>query len=178
MRIIGGEKRGTKLLSPNTDAIRPTEDRIKENMFNLLGHIQGSLVLDAFAGSGALGLEALSRGAEKVYFCEKNKESYQCLKANIEKISLKGYTMYYGDVYDAIKGYKEAFDLVFFDPPYKEMTAYWNLARKLREENLLKDGARLVFERNQDLEACEDFQLLKSKRYGKKWIDIYQWSRK
>lgn len=178
MRIISGMKRGLKLNAPKSLDTRPTEDRIKENMFNLLGDVQGKSVLDAFAGTGGLGLEALSRGASLVVFCENNHKTLITLKDNVEKVNLKGYTIYNGDVYSAINKTNESFDLIFLDPPYKDLEAYGKLLSQLRETNRLKDEATIVCERNQAIELPDGFTLVKSRKYGSKWIDIVKWSKR
>ncbi len=178
MRIISGEKRGLKLKAPKTMDTRPTEDRIKENMFNLLGNVRGLSVLDAFAGTGGLGLEALSRGADYVLFCENNHKTLVTLKDNVEKVNLKSYTIYSGDVYTAINDLKKTFDLVFLDPPYEDIQAYRKVLTYLEKGNYLKDQAMIICERNQSIELPETFTLVKSRKYGSKWVDMVKWSKR
>ncbi len=125
MRIVGGKFRGRALVTPSTQAIRPTTDRTRESLFNILTHsfhekLEGGRVLDLFAGTGALGLEALSRGARFATFVEESAEGRGLLRQNIEALGLQGHTKILRR--DArqmgIVGTMEPFDLVFADPPY------------------------------------------------------------
>lgn len=125
MRIVGGEFGGRRLAAPRSDAIRPTTDRTREALFNVISHqfadrLQGSRVLDLFAGTGALGLEALSRGAAFCLFVEERAEARALIRGNVETLGLQGRSKIFrrdatrlGDV-----GALAPFDLVFADPPY------------------------------------------------------------
>ncbi|RFC65349.1 16S rRNA (guanine(966)-N(2))-methyltransferase RsmD [Fulvimarina endophytica] len=125
MRIVGGEFRGRKLETPATDEIRPTTDRARETLFNILAHreevdLDGARVLDLFAGTGALGCEALSRGARFCVFIEEGVEARGLIRRNVETFGLQGRTKIYRR--DATRlggvGTFEPFDLLFADPPY------------------------------------------------------------
>lgn len=125
MRVVGGEFRGRPLATPRTNSIRPTTDRTREALFNVLAHryadrLQGARVLDLFAGTGALGLEALSRGASFCMFVEESAEGRGLIRANVEAFGLTGRTKIFRR--DAGKlgaaGTVQPFDLVFADPPY------------------------------------------------------------
>lgn len=125
VRIVGGKFRGRPLVTPSSNAIRPTTDRVRESLFNVLAHkfpdkVDGARVLDLFAGTGALGLEALSRGARYATFVEESTEGRGLLRQNIEAFGLQGHTKILRR--DAcqlgIVGTMEPFDLVFADPPY------------------------------------------------------------
>jgi len=125
MRVVGGEFRGRPLATPRTNSIRPTTDRTREALFNVLAHryadrLQGGRVLDLFAGTGALGLEALSRGASFCMFVEESAEGRGLIRANVEAFGLTGRTKIFRR--DAAKlgaaGTVQPFDLVFADPPY------------------------------------------------------------
>ena len=126
MRIIAGRFRGTKLVAPKDDSVRPTSDRAREALFNVLAHgidgleIEGARVLDLFAGTGALGLEALSRGARYCLFIEQSAAARGLLRRNVEALQLTGVTRIWRR--DATKlgpaSNLEAFDLMFLDPPY------------------------------------------------------------
>ncbi len=127
MRIISGKYKGHQLVSFNADHIRPTTDRVKESLFNMIQmHIEGAKVLDLFSGTGNLGLEALSRGAESVQFVEKNRKSIQILEKNIEKLKVdEPHQILQKDVLTYLKNYEgPAFDLVFADPPFTEQMAH------------------------------------------------------
>lgn len=130
MRIIGGEYRSRLISMPKGVEMRPTQDRIRESVFNLLGDISGSMCLDLFAGSGAYGLEAISRGASRVTFVENNFKCVQTIKENLGSLNIDA------NIYDIIKANalsimprleKEGvrYDIVFMDPPY-----YKDMARK------------------------------------------------
>jgi 16S rRNA (guanine966-N2)-methyltransferase len=127
MRIISGKYRGHHLVSFQADHIRPTTDRVKESQFNILtGYFDGARVLDLFAGTGNLGLEAISRGAREVIFVEKNKKSIAILEKNVEKLKVsEPYQIVQKDVLSFLKSYQgEPFDVVFADPPFTEKMAH------------------------------------------------------
>ena len=120
MRVIAGELRGRRLAAPPGSGTRPTSDRVREATFNALvsmGEVEGAVVLDAFAGSGALGIEALSRGAERCTFVERDREALQVLRANLETCRLgpDRATVVAGDAHLSTG----SFDLVLLDPPYR-----------------------------------------------------------
>ncbi len=123
MRIITGQFKGIRLESVDDVYLRPIDDRVKESVFNILMHrTNGAKVLDCFAGTGAIGLEALSRGADSVCFVEKERSFLNVLKKNIEKLKVEEQAnVWPGDVFSTIKRLaekEEKFDLVFIDPPY------------------------------------------------------------
>src|SRR5438874_2516489 len=122
MRIVGGELRGRVLQAPPGQDTRPTSEKVREAIFNILPDLMDREVLDLFAGTGALGLEALSRGAEHVTFVEKSRNVAQVLKANIDKLALADRTrVVTGDALQMIKRplAQRPYSLVFLDPPYK-----------------------------------------------------------
>ena len=125
MRIITGTSKGRRLVTPKGASIRPTSDRIKESIFNILGgKIEGKLVLDLYAGTGNLGIEAISRGAREVIFIEKSREALKIIERNLLACQMKDRSeILLKDVIQAIghlKGKGECFDLVFVDPPYEK----------------------------------------------------------
>jgi len=125
MRIISGTSKGRKLVAPKGRTIRPTSDRVKESVFNILGkEVEGKAVLDLFAGTGNLGMEALSRGALRTVFVEKAREALQIIQRNLLQCGLEGRSeVIPKDVYRAIgilKKRGESFDLIFMDPPYEK----------------------------------------------------------
>lgn len=127
MRIISGKYRGHQLVPFQADHIRPTTDRVKESQFNILrDFIDGAKVLDLFAGTGNLGLEAISRGASEVTFVEKNKKSIMILEKNIAKLKIaEPYKILQLDVLKYLKSYDgEGFDVIFADPPFTEEMAH------------------------------------------------------
>lgn len=125
MRVISGKARRILLETPKGNFVRPTTDRIKETLFNILTpYIEGSNFLDLFSGSGAIGIEALSRGAKKAYFVDNHKESVECIKNNLNKTHLYNQAEVISyDVFQALNMLKlkgECFDLIFMDPPYNK----------------------------------------------------------
>jgi 16S rRNA (guanine966-N2)-methyltransferase len=117
MRIIAGSHRGQRIAAPKGRDTRPTSDRVRENAFNLIGPVDDADVLDLFAGSGALGLEALSRGAASATFVESDRDACRTINANLDKLKLHG-TVLCQDVLRALAGERRRFDLVLCDPPY------------------------------------------------------------
>ncbi len=136
MRIVGGRFKGKSLASPKSQAIRPTTDRVRETLFNILAHgydhvVEGARVLDLFAGTGALGCEALSRGAKAALFVEDGTEGRGLIRTNMETLGLNGVAKIFrrdatrlGDI-----GTMEPFTLVFMDPPYNKGLGEQALAR-------------------------------------------------
>lgn len=124
MRIIAGKYRGRRLKTPHGDSIRPTTDRVRESMFNALNSradFEDALVLDLFAGTGALGCEALSRGARKVIFVDRSRPAFKLIMENIKLVEHPGEHIEATPVLKAIRSLSEGpFDIVFMDPPYHE----------------------------------------------------------
>ena len=122
MRIISGSARGTKLYTLDGIKTRPTLDRVKESVFNIIqNEVLDSVFLDLFAGSGAIGLEAASRGAKRVYMCEKSTDAIKIIRKNIEKTHLEEKIVLYGEDYEKmlINRLNERLDIIYIDPPYK-----------------------------------------------------------
>ncbi len=152
MRIVGGRLKGRGLASPSSREIRPTADRLRESLFNILVHaygdpIDGARVLDLFAGTGALGIEAISRGARFALFVDNGAEARALLRNNIEALGLGGVTkVFRRDASDLGPAHPvEPFSLVFLDPPYGKGLADKALA-SLRDGGWLLPGAMLVVE--------------------------------
>ncbi len=180
MRIIGGEYRGRPLRSLKGDATRPTTDRVREalmsSLFSARGGFEGARVLDAFAGSGALGLESLSRGACHATFCEQGREAAKIVEGNIAslKVPRERYTVRRGDTFTLPQVRGEAFDLVYLDPPYAyEADAVLGLVRELDEAGRIAPGALVVYEyAKKDKAAVEqacdalEYSVVSVKSYG------------
>ena len=152
MRVVGGRLKGRNLASPASREIRPTADRLRESVFNILVHayddpIEGARVLDLFAGTGALGIEAVSRGAKFTLFVDNGAEARALLRNNVESLGLGGTTkVYRRDATDLGPAHPvEPFSLVFLDPPYGKGLAEKALA-SLRDGRWLTSGALLVVE--------------------------------
>ncbi len=168
MRIISGVKRGAKLMALPGDDTRPTTDRVKESLFNIIQwEIRGSRVLDLFAGSGALGLEALSRGADYVCFADNNPAAVKVLNANISKIDFVSKSkVVCGDFRDLIRGDNNKYDIIFLDPPYASDYIHQCLVEIQRKE-LLANGGIIVCETTKDkLFDTSGFKVRKEAVYG------------
>ncbi|KAF2991843.1 16S rRNA (guanine(966)-N(2))-methyltransferase RsmD [Methylocystis sp. MJC1] len=174
MRIVGGALRGRALAAPRSQAIRPTTDRLRESVFDILAHgfddpISGAAVIDLFAGTGALGLEALSRGAARALFVDDGTEARALLRANIETLGLGGVTRIFRR--DATKlGLAppgEIFSLAFLDPPYGKGLAEPAL-RALIEGGWLADDALVIIEEaaNATIELPSSLKQEDARRYG------------
>ncbi len=142
LRIIGGEWRSRRLRFPAIDGLRPTLDRVRETLFNWLQfEVEGARVLDAFAGSGALGFEALSRGAKEVIFLEKNPKAALQLKENLSTLNARNAQVWAGDALHWLSQNPEPYDLVFLDPPFG-----LNLLQPALDSLSLLDGALVYVE--------------------------------
>lgn len=145
MRIISGKYKGRKLMPPKDDNIRPTTDRIKETIFNVIQFkIQESRVLDLFSGTGALGIEALSRGADEVIFVDNNYASIQLINTNIERFE-GNVSVLRCDFKDALSRQIKPFDLIFIDAPFEAITGN-EAVKMVLEKNLLNRGGTIIFE--------------------------------
>lgn len=172
MRIIGGSYKGRKIKTPRGAITRPTSDRVREALFNILrDDIYNSIFLDIFAGSGAVGLEALSRGAKFVTFIEKDITAYKVLKQNIKDLALQDKTsLLYDDFRHAINELGEDqkhYDIVFLDPPYNKnlITPCLNLLLK----STIIDANTIIVLQTSRKEPIElkGFTQIKQKKYGK-----------
>ena len=172
MRVIGGRLKGRNIASPASNDIRPTQDRLREALFNILMHayenpIDGARVLDLFAGTGALGIEAVSRGAAFTLFVDNGAEARALLRNNVEALGLGGVTkVYRRDATNLGPAYPvEPFSLVFLDPPYKRGLADKALA-SLREGKWLTPEALVVVEESKAaFVAAEGFDELERRAY-------------
>ncbi len=175
MRIVSGKYRGKKLLSPIDEKTRPTSDKVKEALFNILGmKVQGATCLDLFSGSGALGIECISRGAQKVIFNDLNKNAIKVIKDNLS--SLKNidceYQVFNKDYQILLENLKEKFDIVFLDPPYA-MKINEKIITILKEKELLNDDCVIVVETSSE-DSLENLQCSyeKSYKYGSIMLTI------
>ena len=173
MRVIAGEFGGRRLRAPRGEATRPTAERVREALFSMLGPLDGLRVLDLFAGSGALGIEALSRGAAGATFVERSPRALAALRANLDALGLRGRArVIEGDAVSALRGAGED-DLVFLDPPYATAaTLAGALARGLA--GVLAAGARVVGESDRRAPLELGLPLVRERRYGDTMIRIHQ----
>ncbi len=179
MRIITGKAKGIRLKTLEGDATRPTAERVKEAVFSMLtGDIEGRDVLDLFAGSGQMGLEAVSRGAASVTLVDKSAEAVKIIKENAEKTKLSSECTVIKDEYMSfIKRYRgEKFDIVFLDPPYAS-GFYKSAITAMLEYGLIKSTSIIVCESEKDDIIDDDilskeFDVVKQARYGRVCITI------
>ena len=170
MRIIAGTHRGHRIAAPKGRDTRPTSDRVRENAFNLIGPVDDADVLDLFAGSGAMGLEALSRGAATATLVESDREACRTINANLDKLKLNA-TVLCQDVLRAVAAERRQFDLVLCDPPYGFDHA--RLAPQLAR--LVADGGVLVYESSgrEDAPEFPGLELRTSRRYGAARLTLF-----
>jgi 16S rRNA (guanine(966)-N(2))-methyltransferase RsmD len=175
VRIIAGERRGARIAAPKGDSTRPTGDRVREAAYNLIGPVDDTAVLDLFAGSGAMGLEALSRGARRCVFVESDRAACAVIKANLEKLRLTGALVLQKDAFQALReerGAGRTYDLVLVDPPYG---AWPELEPRLAEAlppTLGPDGM-IVVETSARVEPELPLTVVTSRRYGSARITLF-----
>ncbi len=177
MRVISGSARGLKLITPDGLGTRPTTDRVKESVFNIIQtHIPCTKVLDLFSGSGALGIEALSRGCKSCTFVDFDSTSFEIIQKNLEKSRLsEKAVLHKKDAIQFLAGCKEKFDLIFLDPPYNK--GFLSKVFELIDKNsVLQDYGIIVVETEYggELPSNENFECIKSAKYGKTAILIYK----
>ena len=176
MRVISGKYRGVAIPSPKEEVVKPTLDRVKENLFNILQFkIENSVCLDLFCGSGALGLECLSRNAKEVCFVDNNKRNIILLKNLLEKLKANNYELKNEDYYDSLKNFeanKKQFDIIFLDPPFDSNLAEIALQKILKFNLLNKDGV-VVWEHPTDTDTSKfKFKIKDTRKYGKIQLDF------
>lgn len=177
LRVISGEKKGHKLKGPSGIHTRPTEDKIKEAIFNIIRYIEkDEVVLDLFAATGNIGIEFLSRGAKKVYFSEKNIENVKLIKENLFHTNLEDKAqILIGDFRKNILQVNEKIDYVYIDPPY-DSDFYEKSFDLLLQRDEFKDSL-FIAEYNKNIDFSEIFEkleLIYEKKYGKKYIKFYR----
>lgn len=177
MRIISGELKGRRLNTPRDNKIRPTTDKVKESIFSMLmPYLEDAVVVDLFAGTGNLGLEAISRGARHCYFGDNARESLQLIKDNIKHCEVENQsTIISGDFQRILERISEKADIILLDPPYKDGLIEACLD-KIGELDLLVEDGVIVVERGAR-EKLEDvigeFSKIKEKRYGTILVSIF-----
>jgi 16S rRNA (guanine966-N2)-methyltransferase len=172
LRIIAGRHRGRRIAVPDAPGLRPTPDRVRETLFNWLGQwLDGRSCLDLFAGSGALGFEAASRGAKRVVMVESSSAVLPVLQRSRAIFAEHDIELVRADALDYLKGAGEKFDVVFLDPPFGQNALPAALERLPR---VLAPGARVYVECSRPLEALTGFKLLKHDRAGQVHYHLLQ----
>ncbi len=171
MRVVGGELGGRRILAPRDDGVRPTTDRVREALFSILGDLDGAVVLDLFCGTGALGIEAISRGAAEAILVDLRPDAAE---RNVEELGLGSRArIVRADAASYLRREGPGFDLVFCDPPYR-------LARHLAADldtllaARLRDGARVIVETAADETLPLSLPVADERRYGRTMIRIHE----
>ncbi len=178
MRIVGGVYKSKQLKEFSNSAIRPTADKTRESLFNILGDkVVGSVFLDLFSGTGGVGIEALSRGAEKVVFVDADRSCLDLTAANVKSVVAKtaNYECKLSDGLKYLSATNEKFDYVFLDPPYKTDLGYEAL-RIIFERKLIKDGGAVIFETEFDLRSPYAY-LFDERKYGRAKLGFYTYKK-
>ena len=171
VRIIAGEHRGRRIVAPKGTETRPTSDFVRESAFNLIGPVDGASVLDLYAGSGALGIEALSRGASRAVFVDSSRDACRTIGQNLEHIGLKA-TVLCQDAERALARDYGPYDLIVADPPYT-FTAYDRLAPHI--VRLLAPDGLAVVQTTATLEpALEGLEVRTSRKYGSARLTLFE----
>jgi 16S rRNA (guanine966-N2)-methyltransferase len=175
VRVVAGELRGRRLVAPAGDATRPTADRVREALFSILGDVSGLRVLDLYAGSGALGIEALSRGAAAATFVDSSRAAVAAIRRNLSELGLDAPVVRRDALAHlaAAAGAEDPYDLVFADPPYDSAL---RLAPDLAERlpPILSDDAVIVTESNKRSPLELPFPLLRERSYGDTRIAVHR----
>lgn len=186
MRIISGTA-GRRNVRVPRDVARPSTDRLREALFSILGlRVDGARVLDLFSGSGALGLECLSRGARSCDFVDESRESARVIADNLKTLDLKGGRVVESDVFRFLKGRGGPYDLVFADPPYYKYPGDRDFLQEMFAQEsligLLAEDALLIVEdppaNKRVIEVSDDLELIDQRRYGSCGILFYQRKKK
>ena len=177
MKVISGFLRGREIKGYTIDGTRPTMDRVKESMFAIIqDYIKDSVCLDLFAGTGNLGIEAISNGAKKVYFNDRNKVAVKMIKDNLEKFGISDKAdVIKMDYIDAIEYYKEnriKFNIILLDPPYDNHVINDILKLIYRKKLLKKNGIVICEYQNEDI-STEYFTVERQRVYGYRKVSIY-----
>lgn len=176
MRVISGIARGTKLNTIDELTTRPTLDRVKEAIFNIVqNQIEDAIILDLFSGSGAIGIEFLSRGCKKAYLCDLSKKAVNIINQNLEKTRLKENAVVinadYKKCLNHLKNEKITFDIIYIDPPYKDNIAV-DAVKNILSFGLLKEKGLIIIEtdeKDRDIQGLEklDIQIKDCRKYGR-----------
>lgn len=180
MKVISGTLKGRNIKGYNIDGTRPTMDRVKESVFGMIqDYIKGSIVLDLFAGSGGLGIEALSNGSKLCYFIDHNKEVIKVIRNNIIDLKIEDKAIIilsdWKKVLNEFGNQGKKFDLIFIDPPY-DYNVYLKILDKVSTLDLLNNNGLIILE-HENLKFKDEYPgliLFKEKKYGNKSVNIYK----
>ena len=176
MRVISGKYKGKNLIGFDIDGTRPTMDRVKESLFGIIQNkVKNSIVLDLFAGSGSLGIEAISNGSSETYFVDNNIELINIIKKNTSGMDEKIHIIKsdYKSALELLKNSNIKFDIIFLDPPYK-LNLINACLEKIIKYNLLNEDGIVVCEYETEKIEPNSLTLIKDKKYGSKKIKIFK----
>jgi 16S rRNA (guanine966-N2)-methyltransferase len=171
VRIIAGSRRGHTIQAPTGRGTRPTSDRVRENVFNILGPVDDAVVLDLYAGSGAMGLEALSRGAAQAVFVERDVDAVRAIEKNLDKLRLRA-TVLRQDAVAVLASETRKYDLVFVDPPYEMYPEIEPQLARYLPRVLAEDGV-VVVETDARMQPTLPLDERTSRKYGSARITVY-----
>ncbi len=182
MRIIAGSCRGLRLKTLRGSHLRPTSDQLRQTLFDVLGPtIEGSTFLDAYAGSGAVGVEALSRGVREVVFIEHHRAAAELIRRNLESLKTeRGCRVMTCSVVNGIEkleGEGASFNYVFLDPPYEEVREYHHVLRRLSRSSLVLPGSLIIAEHSRHVELEDHYGMLARQRllrHGDAQLSFYR----
>jgi 16S rRNA (guanine(966)-N(2))-methyltransferase RsmD len=179
MRVVSGKARGLILKTIEENSTRPTKDMVKEALFSIIAqHVPDSIFLDLFAGSGAVGIEAISRGAEKAYFCDNNPRCIQVINENLTKAKFNDSAVVICDDYKKMLGKIEdkKFDIIFIDPPYSKELGITAI-ELISKYNILNNDGIIILE-NDKVEVIpdyiENFEKFNTKKYGRNILNLFK----
>ena len=169
MRVIAGKYKSRRLVAPEGVQTRPTSDRLRETLFNVVApRIEGSVWLDLFSGSGAVGIEALSRGAQRVYFVESSTAAARVIRNNLHTLEIsKEVEILESDALAALRllnTQSVAYDFIFLDPPYRKMDDYEQVLNFISQSRLLSSGGKVIAEHDKHFDPGESFGPLRRYR--------------
>lgn len=178
MRVITGSAKGVRLLTPEGMNTRPTSDRVKEGLFSIIQfEVEGRNVLDLFAGTGQLGIEALSRGAESAVFVDYSPQAVKLVKENIRRAKLQDQaSVFQADYESFLRSCRQKFDIIFLDPPYAEKILE-NALKIISEIDILRDGGIIICEKTAEKafeDAFEGLVRQKEYRYGNTSLVLFR----
>jgi len=174
VRIVAGSRKGARIFAPRGLHTRPTGDRVREAVFNLVGPVDGATVLDLYAGSGAMGLEALSRGAESVVFVESDRDACRTIKRNLEKLRLDSAEIVCHDALAFLAAERRSFDLILVDPPYDVVESVAVRLAQYLPAVLAENGLVALESSTRDEPQLPPLEIRTSRRYGSARVTLYE----
>jgi 16S rRNA (guanine966-N2)-methyltransferase len=174
VRIIAGSHRGARIFAPKGLDTRPTGDRVREAAFNLIGPVDGASVLDLYAGTGAMGLEALSRGAESTVFVESDRDACRTIKRNLDKLGLAGAEIACTDVLRFLAAERRRFDLILVDPPYDVVESVAVRLALYLPAVLAENGLVALESSSRHEPELPPLELRTSRRYGSARVTLFE----